>query len=332
MRSAEGFGGGEKARRVLVSAGAPSAAQPAADSGSPAPGKTLHDSRELSGRVPSRVYAMARYGHTLRYQPQSEERDCCDEHHRSRRRGSPHPRGPCPPRHADAHHRPRGLDLGRGLRHSVTLDAGSRRPRRTRDRLEARLHIARDAPTDGDQLAQLRPPDRCHAADPRQRVAGTLTQPRVEPEVGLRFLHDVPTDADRAAVLACVDSAHACLEVVDSVWADYRFKLEDNTADGSSAAGVVLGPPMPLGSIETVEVSLWVDGVSAGRGLGSDASGHPADGVVWLVAQLATRGIRLRAGDVVITGGLTRAAPLSPGTTIEARFSPGDFRVAIRRL
>ncbi len=160
----------------------------------------------------------------------------------------------------------------------------------------------------------------------------TLTQPRVEPEVGLRFLHDVPTDADRAAVLACVDSAHACLEVVDSVWADYRFKLEDNTADGSSAAGVVLGPPMPLGSIETVEVSLWVDGVSAGRGLGSDASGHPADGVVWLVAQLATRGIRLRAGDVVITGGLTRAAPLSPGTTIEARFSPGDFRVAIRRL
>lgn len=162
-------------------------------------------------------------------------------------------------------------------------------------------------------------------------VPGSLLQPRVEPEVGLRFSRDVPTNADRAAVLACAASAHACLEVVDSVWTDYRFKLEDNTADGSSAAGVALGPPLPLAAIETVEVELFVDGTPAGRGRGSDASGHPADGVVWLVAQLAARGMVLRAGDLVITGGLTRAAPLVAGSTIEARFAPGDVRVAIRR-
>lgn len=162
-------------------------------------------------------------------------------------------------------------------------------------------------------------------------VPGGFTQPRVEPEVGLRFAQDVPADADRGAVLACVASAHACLEVVDSVWTDYRFRLEDNTADGSSAAGVVLGPALPLTSIETIEVELFVNGAPAGRGRGSDASGHPAEGVVWLVAQLAARGMRLRAGDLVITGGLTRAAPLVADSTIEARFSPGDIRVAIRR-
>ena len=39
--------------------------------------------------------------------------------------------------------------------------------------------------------------------------------------------------------------AFACLEVVDSVYADYRFRLEDNTADGSSAAQVVVGPTLP---------------------------------------------------------------------------------------
>lgn len=162
-------------------------------------------------------------------------------------------------------------------------------------------------------------------------VPGSFTQPRVEPEVGLRFLRDVPVGAGREEVLACVATAHACLEVVDSVWADYRFKLEDNTADGSSAAGVVLGPPLPLQSIETIEVQLSVDGVEAGRGRGSDASGHPADGVVWLVAELASRGMSLRSGDLVITGGLTRAAPLLAGTTIEARFAPGGASVAIRR-
>ena len=167
--------------------------------------------------------------------------------------------------------------------------------------------------------------------DSGSALPGSFTQPRVEPEVGLRFSRDVPTNANRATVLACAASAHACLEVVDSVWTDYRFRLEDNTADGSSAAGVVQGPPLPLASIDTIEVEMFVDGAPAGHGRGSDASGHPADGVVWLVAQLAARGMRLRAGDVVITGGLTRAAPLLAGSAIEARFAPGDLRVAICR-
>lgn len=161
-------------------------------------------------------------------------------------------------------------------------------------------------------------------------VPVSMTQPRVEPEVALRFARDVPVGADRAAVLAAVGSAHAALEVVDSVWTGYRFTLEDNTADGSSAAGVVLGPELPLDRIDDVEVVLLVDGEPFGTGRGSDASGHPADGVVWLVEQLATRGEQLRAGDVVITGGLTRAAALEPGSTVEATFSTGQ-RVSVSR-
>ena len=162
-------------------------------------------------------------------------------------------------------------------------------------------------------------------------VPSSMTQPRVEPEVALRFGTDVAPGADRAAVLAAVAGAHAALEVVDSVWTDYRFTLADNTADGSSAAGMVLGGELPLDAIADVEVTLHVDGEPVGAGRGSDASGHPADGVVWLVEQLAARGEHLRAGDVVITGGLTRAAPLEPGSTIDARFSTGR-RVTVRRV
>lgn len=160
----------------------------------------------------------------------------------------------------------------------------------------------------------------------------TMIQPRVEPEIALRFARDVPPGADRAAVLDCVGSAHACLEIVDSVWNGYRFKLEDNTADGSSAAGVVLGPELSLHAIDRIDVSLWVDGEPAGVGVSSDASGHPADGVAWLVAQLAARNDRLRAGDVVITGGLTRAAPLVSGSVISARFAcDPPVKVSVRR-
>jgi 2-keto-4-pentenoate hydratase len=151
-------------------------------------------------------------------------------------------------------------------------------------------------------------------------VAGRFTQPRVEPEVALRFDREVPTGADVDDVMAAVGSAHAALEIVDSVWHDYRFTIEDNTADGSSAAGVVLGPEIPHDRIAEVEVVLLADGIEVGRGRGRDASGHPANGVVWLVEQLSALGERLRPGDVVITGGLTAATPLTDGGEISASF------------
>lgn len=158
----------------------------------------------------------------------------------------------------------------------------------------------------------------------------SMTQPRVESEIALRFATDVPAGANRAAVLAAVGAAHACLKVVDSVWTGYRFTLADNTADGSSAAGVVMGPPLPLHEIDTVEVKLLVNDEVVGVARGCDASGHPADGVVWLIGQLAARGQRLLAGDVVITGGLTRAVPLDKGSTVAAIFG-GSTRVSVER-
>lgn len=161
-------------------------------------------------------------------------------------------------------------------------------------------------------------------------VAGRFTQPRVEPEIALRFARDVAADADRQAVLAAVASAHVALEIVDSVWTGYRFRVEDNTADGSSAAGVVIGDEIAIDRIADVAVTLEVDGSPFGQGHGRDASGHPADGVVWLAARLAERGQRIVAGDVVITGGLTAAAALAGGSVISAVVDDGTV-VRVRR-
>lgn len=161
-------------------------------------------------------------------------------------------------------------------------------------------------------------------------VAGRFMQPRVEPEIALRFADDIPPDADRTAVLGAVGGAYAALEIVDSVWTDYRFRIEDNTADGSSAAGVVIGPELPLDRIAEIGVVLHVDGDEHGSGVGSDASGHPVDGVVWLAEQLAVRGAGINAGDLVITGGLTAAPFLVEGSVISASFD-GELSVSVRR-
>lgn len=165
------------------------------------------------------------------------------------------------------------------------------------------------------------------------RVPSGALQPRVEPEIAvvlgdgaLELAERLATDGPAAGdgdglglVAAAVTSVHAALEVVDSIWTGYRFRLEDNTADGSSAAWFVLGPQLPAVGLPEIRVELASSSGSL-SGRGADADGHPLQGVAWLAGQLAARGERLVPGDVVITGGLTRAVPLE--ATVLARFTP----------
>jgi 2-keto-4-pentenoate hydratase len=154
-------------------------------------------------------------------------------------------------------------------------------------------------------------------------LPGNALQPRVEPEVGLRLGRRLTAPCSVDQALAACDAALACLEIVDSVWAGYRFTLEDNTADGSSAAWVAVGPSLPLEDLASLPVALSVNGAEVERATGAAAGGHPAAGLAWLAGQLAARGLALEPGDLVITGGLTSAQPLRPGGRISAAFGVG---------
>ena len=49
---------------------------------------------------------------------------------------------------------------------------------------------------------------------------------------------------------------------------------------------------------------------------GAASLGHPASAVAWLVRALAADGAGLRRGDVILSGGLTAATPVSAGDSI----------------
>jgi 2-keto-4-pentenoate hydratase len=155
---------------------------------------------------------------------------------------------------------------------------------------------------------------------PARLPAGAL-QPRVEPEIGLRIGRRLAGPCTIPEVLAGCDAAVAVLEVVDSVWTGYRFRLEDNTADGSSAAWVVVGDELPLDDLPGIAVQLAADGAVLEASTGAAAGGHPAAGVAWLAEQLGARGLALEPGQLVITGGLTSARPLHPGQSLSATFT-----------
>jgi 2-keto-4-pentenoate hydratase len=160
-----------------------------------------------------------------------------------------------------------------------------------------------------------------------------LLQPRLEPEIAVVLGEDLwGAGLLLHEVARAVADVRGCLEIVDSVWRDYRFSMAQNTADGSSAAGVVLGGSLGVDPLECHRVSatLVVDGQTVATATGTAASGHPLHGLSWLCARLAERGERLRAGDVVITGGMTAAIPLAPGSRVEGIYDSG-VAVSVRR-
>ncbi len=161
-------------------------------------------------------------------------------------------------------------------------------------------------------------------------VSQRFTQPRVEPEIGLRLHAAIDARSapvHRHTVAAAVLQALACLEVVHSTWTGYRFTLEQNTADHSSTGQVVVGPPLELADLmqlHTVRVEISDGHQALGRGVGADADGHPLDAVARLARELAATDRRLEPGDLIISGGLTAAWPLAPGARLSARFSVGE--------
>ena len=66
--------------------------------------------------------------------------------------------------------------------------------------------------------------------------------------------------------------------------------------------------------------SSGVFGSQVAEGTGEAVLGHPINSLVWLANKLADYGKQLRAGEIIMTGSLTRQFGISKGDTIKAKF------------
>lgn len=151
-----------------------------------------------------------------------------------------------------------------------------------------------------------------------------LIHPRIEPEIAVRFGYKLPgTGITSAKVKDLITHVAPALEIVDSRFEHFRFTFLDNTADNSSAAGVVLGEWQDISHVDLE--SLWVkmsDGDQEVKGFSTAVMGSPLEAVSWLMTELTRRGHPLPGGSVILTGGMTAPFVLSPGTRIEGDFGP----------
>jgi 2-oxo-3-hexenedioate decarboxylase len=150
---------------------------------------------------------------------------------------------------------------------------------------------------------------------------GELIQPRAEPEIVFLMGRDLSGPAVTAAdVLAATAGVATGIEVLDSRFVDYRFTMPDVIADNTSAGRYVVGAPVSPDGIDLrlVGVVLEHNGEVIATAAGAASLGHPAAAVAWLARSLAAAGERLRAGQIVLSGGLTAAVPLRPGDVVVA--------------
>ena len=152
-----------------------------------------------------------------------------------------------------------------------------------------------------------------------------LIHPRVEPEIVFVLKEDLAGPGVTAAsALAAVSEVYGGYEVIDSRYTDFKFTLPDVVADNASAArfgiGSVALDPRSL-DLAAEEAVVVIDGAEVDRATGAAVQGHPAEALALAANDLGRRGQALKAGWIVLTGGMTDAVFLHQGSTVEVRFT-----------
>jgi 2-keto-4-pentenoate hydratase len=154
---------------------------------------------------------------------------------------------------------------------------------------------------------------------------GRFLIPRVEVEVGFILGDDLPGEGCTVEdVLRCTDFVAPAIELIDSRIADWKIGLFDTIADNASSCGVILGQervkPDEL-DLRAIDATLDINGSRVAEGRSDAVLGDPTIAVAWLANKVASFGVRLQAGHVVLPGSCTRAYDVRPGDDVVATFS-----------
>lgn len=152
-----------------------------------------------------------------------------------------------------------------------------------------------------------------------------LIHPKVEPEIVFVLGQDLRGPGiDVEAAARAVARVHGGIEVIDSRYRAFDFRLPDVVADNASSARFAVGDAgVPLADCDLINehVALRVDGEIVAEATGEAVLGDPLRALVFAANELAARGDYLRAGEIVLTGAMTDAKAIAPGSNVSVEFS-----------
>ncbi len=151
-----------------------------------------------------------------------------------------------------------------------------------------------------------------------------LILPRIEAEVAFLLKDNLKgPGVTLAQVLKATEGVIPAFEVIDSRIRDWKITVKDSIADNASNAAVILGGKItPLADLDLrlTGMVLEKNGEMIATAAGAEVLGNPAQSVAWLANKLSEYGIALQSGEFIMSGSLTRAVNVEPGSFFRATF------------
>ena len=155
--------------------------------------------------------------------------------------------------------------------------------------------------------------------------AADFPEPRIEPEIMFGLKATPVPGMSRNVLLDCIDWVALGYEIVQSIYPGWKFTAADVVAANGVHGCLLVGNRHPvaprkaqwLRELAAFEVALYCDGSVSQQGGGALVLGSPLNALGHLVSLLAAdrHNPPLRAGEIISTGTLTLAMPVSAGQT-----------------
>ena len=146
----------------------------------------------------------------------------------------------------------------------------------------------------------------------------------VEAEVAFKMRTQlVGPGVTAASALPAVESVMPALELLDFMFSG-KPRAADYIASSIIAHAIVLGKPVALldgPALATEAIEYEHNGDLVGTYTAAEVMGNPLNALAWLANHLATRGLALKPGDIVMSGAVSKLLRPKPGDTIGAKYA-----------
>ena len=160
--------------------------------------------------------------------------------------------------------------------------------------------------------------------DATELSIGRMCSPKIEPEIVFKLRTPLDGASDPADVLVHVEWIALGFEIIDCVFADWKFQPADFVAAFGLHAALVVGQPRPVAAATIPELAeqlgrftltLSRNGEAVAEGSGRNSLRSPALCLAELAAAISrqTADAPLSAGELVSSGTLTEGQLISPG-------------------
>ena len=160
--------------------------------------------------------------------------------------------------------------------------------------------------------------------------AADFIDPRIEVELTFVLKHDLQgEDLSVEEVLSATDYILPSIELIAArshridPETGYTRKVYDTISDNAANAGIIVGDTkVAPGEVDLrwAGAILYRNGIVEETGLGAGILDHPARGIIWLAKRFAPHGIKLDAGQYIMSGSFTRPVIARAGDHFKADF------------